>query len=104
MGQERGERVVVGVNRYQEQEEIAVPILRPDPDAEKKQAARLREHRARRNVIACDSALGVLRTAAQGDGELLGPMRAALLAGATLGEICTTLRGVWGTYRAARPV
>ena len=46
MGQERGERVVVGVNRYQEQEEIAVPILRPDPDAEKKQAARLREHRA----------------------------------------------------------
>jgi methylmalonyl-CoA mutase, N-terminal domain len=101
---ERGERVVVGVNRYQEQEEIAVPILRPDPDAERKQAARLREHRAHRNVIACDSALGVLRTAAQGDGELLGPMRAALLAGATLGEICTTLRGVWGTYRAARPV
>ena len=104
MGQEHGERVVVGVNRYQEDEEIPVPILRPDPDAERQQVARLARHRADRNAIACDTALGVLRTAAQGDAELLGPMRAALLAGATLGEICTTLREIWGTYRAARPV
>ncbi|MCA1668706.1 MAG: methylmalonyl-CoA mutase family protein [Thermomicrobia bacterium] len=104
MGQESGTRVVVGVNRYVEQEEIDVPILRPDPDAERQQIARLAAHRAVRNVIACESALGVVRTAAQGEGELLGPMRAALLAGATLGEICTALREVWGTYRAARPV
>lgn len=104
MGQERGERVVVGVNRYQEREEIPMPILRPDPDAERKQAARLKWHRAARNAISCDTALGVVRTTARGDGELLGPIRAALLAGATLGEICNALRDVWGTYRAPRPV
>ena len=104
LAQERGERVVVGVNRYQEAEAEAVPILRPDPTAERQQAERLKAHRAARNAIATDAALGVLQATAHGEGELLGPMRAALLGGATLGEICGALRHVWGTYRAPRPV
>jgi methylmalonyl-CoA mutase N-terminal domain/subunit len=104
MAQESGEKVVVGVNRYQEQEEIPVPILRPDPAAERQQVERLGQHRASRNAADCDAALGVLNAAAAGDGELLGPMRVSLLAGATLGEICGTLRQTWGTYRAPRPV
>ena len=104
MAQERGEKIVVGVNRYEEDEAIAVPILRPDPHAERQQIERLAAHRTARNVIACETALRVLKSAAEGDAEMLGPMRAALLAGATLGEICGALRAAWGTYRAPRPV
>ncbi len=101
---ERGERTVVGVNRYVEDEAVPPPVQRSDPAAERDQIARLVRHRAERNTIACDTALGVLRTVAATEGDLVSTMRAALLVGATLGEICGALRAVWGTYHAARPV
>lgn len=104
MRQERGEAATVGVNKYREDESVTVPVLRPDPATERAQIERLVRHRAERNVIACDSALGVLRSVAAGEGDLVKPMRAALLTGATLGEICDALRVAWGTYRAPRPI
>jgi len=84
-------------------EEIAVPILRPDPAAERKQAERLRAHREARNAIACESALGVLKTAAHGDAEMLAPIRAACWRARTPRGDLRGLREVWGTYGAARP-
>ena len=51
---------------------------------------------------AVDNALSAVRAAADGTDNLLPPMREALLAGATLGQICDTLRGVWGEYRPGR--
>ncbi|MFJ5719012.1 methylmalonyl-CoA mutase [Streptomyces sp. NPDC093149] len=92
------ERVVVGVNRFQLDEEEPYEPLRVDPAIEAQQAARLAKLRAERDQGAVDTALAELRKAAEGTDNVLYPMRAALKARATVGEVCDALRGVWGTY------
>jgi methylmalonyl-CoA mutase N-terminal domain/subunit len=94
-----GERVVVGVNRFRQDEEEAYEPLRVDPAIEAAQAARLATLRAERDTAAVDAALADLAKAAQGTDNVLPPMREALRRRATVGEVCHTLRGVWGTYR-----
>ncbi|MFE0625457.1 methylmalonyl-CoA mutase [Streptomyces sp. NPDC058864] len=93
-----GERVVVGVNRFQLEAEERYEPLRVDPAIETAQVARLAALRAGRDRRAVDSALSALRKAAEGTDDVLYPMRDALRARATVGEVCDALREVWGTY------
>ncbi|MFU8852090.1 acyl-CoA mutase large subunit family protein [Micromonospora sp. SL1-18] len=94
-----GERVVVGLNRFQIDEEEPYEPLRVDPAIEAAQAERLAKLRAERDAEAVERTLAELRAAAQGTGNVLYPMKEALRAKATVGEVCGTLREVWGTYR-----
>ncbi|MFE9862131.1 methylmalonyl-CoA mutase [Streptomyces sp. NPDC005506] len=93
-----GARVVVGVNRFQLDEEEPYEPLRVDPAIEAQQAARLAKLRAERDQGAVDEALGRLKKAAEGTDNVLYPMKDALAARATVGEVCNALREVWGTY------
>jgi methylmalonyl-CoA mutase N-terminal domain/subunit len=92
------ERVVVGVNRFTTQGHEPYELLRVDPTIEAAQAARLRTLRAERDNAAVTRHLDALRSAAQGTDNVLVPMKAALQARATVGEVSDALRDVWGTY------
>ncbi|WP_229868120.1 methylmalonyl-CoA mutase family protein, partial [Streptomyces chryseus] len=72
--------------------------LRVDPAIEKQQAERLCKLRAWREQSRVDDALALLKKAADGDDNVLYPMKEALAARATIGEVCDALREVWGTY------
>ncbi|MEU8711412.1 MULTISPECIES: methylmalonyl-CoA mutase family protein [unclassified Streptomyces] len=95
---EAGERVVVGVNRFRTDEEEPYEPQRLDPAVEARQTERLARLRAARESRAVGSALTALRRAAEGDDNVLPPMRRALRARATVGEVCDALREVWGVY------
>jgi methylmalonyl-CoA mutase N-terminal domain/subunit len=101
-----GERVVVGVNRFVTPDEEPYEPLRVDPTIEAQQAERLARLRSERDQAVVDRRLDELReiagrrsaqdpTASQ---NLLVPMREALRARATVGEVCHALRDVWGVY------
>jgi methylmalonyl-CoA mutase N-terminal domain/subunit len=97
---ETGERVVVGVNAYSEDDGEKVELLQVDPAIEHRQRERTSRVRASRDAATARSALDeVGRTAATED-NLLPPMREALRAGCTVGEICGVLRELWGTHDA----
>ncbi len=98
-GIDSGERVVVGVNRYQSASEERYEPLRVDPSIEADQRERLRVLREKRDNAAVDAALAALKKAAEGSDNVLYPMRDALRALATVGEVSNALREVWGTYR-----
>ncbi|WP_406157157.1 methylmalonyl-CoA mutase [Streptomyces canus] len=93
-----GDRVVVGVNRFQLDEEEPYEPLRVDPAIEAQQAERLCKLRAWREQSQVDGALEQLKKAAEGEDNILYPMKDALSARATVGEVCNALREVWGTY------
>ncbi|MER7754377.1 methylmalonyl-CoA mutase family protein [Kitasatospora sp. NPDC097643] len=94
-----GERTVVGVNRFRLDAEEPYQPLRVDPAIERQQAERLARLRAGRSSAAVVRALDGLRRTAEGTENVLYPMRDALAARATVGEVCDALRGVWGTHR-----
>ncbi|GAB4197092.1 MAG: methylmalonyl-CoA mutase family protein [Roseiflexaceae bacterium] len=96
---ERGEQVVVGVNRFTEAEQAPVPIFNPDERVAQEQAASLARVRAERDGAAVGAALDALKQAAAGHENVLPPMREALKRLATVGEVCGVLRRVWGEYR-----
>jgi methylmalonyl-CoA mutase, N-terminal domain len=99
---EAGDRVVVGVNRYREEDEIPPEILQIDePDVEA-QKERVRELRRRRDGDLVDELLGQVKETALGSSNLLPPMKEALRSGATLGEVSTALREVFGEYHPSR--
>jgi methylmalonyl-CoA mutase N-terminal domain/subunit len=97
---EAGERVVVGVNRYAEDDEEEMELHRLDPAAEWRQVERTQRARAERDSAGVEAALGRVREAARGDGNLLVPIREALADHATVGEVCDALREEFGTYDA----
>ncbi len=92
------ERVVVGLNRFATTDDEPYAPLRVDPAIEAQQGARLAVLRATRDQRAVDAALDALQAAASGTANVLWPMREALAARATVGEVCHALRSVWGTY------
>jgi methylmalonyl-CoA mutase N-terminal domain/subunit len=102
MGVEDGTRVVVGVNRFQSPGERYEP-LRVDPSIEADQRARLEALRAHRDNDEVARLLGEMKAMAAAsageDSNVLYPMREALRARATVGEVCGALREVWGTYQ-----
>jgi methylmalonyl-CoA mutase N-terminal domain/subunit len=92
------ERVVVGMNKFTLATEDPYEPLRVDPAIEAQQVDRLATLRATRDQSAVDEALTLLKTAAQGNQNCLYPMKQALKARATVGEVSNTLREVWGVY------
>jgi methylmalonyl-CoA mutase N-terminal domain/subunit len=96
---ERGDRIVVGVNRFQAVEEDARELQRIGAEEVERQVERVRTLRAERDASAVDAALADVRAAAEGSANLLPPMKEALRARATLGEVSDVLRGVFGEYR-----
>jgi methylmalonyl-CoA mutase N-terminal domain/subunit len=95
-----GERVVVGLNRYRLDTEEAYQPLRVDPVIEERARARLATLRRNRSAAQVQQALEELRHAAKDPHQnLLYPMKRALAARATVGEVCHALREVWGTYQ-----
>jgi len=93
------ERVVVGVNRFTVDEEDYYEPLRVDPTIEAQQHEGIARLRAARDQSVVDAALDAIRTAAHGTDNVLYPMRGALRARATVGEVSDALREVWGLYR-----
>jgi methylmalonyl-CoA mutase N-terminal domain/subunit len=97
---EAGERVIVGVNRYQEPDERPIEILRIDEALERKQVERVTALRARRDPAAVERTLAALRRAAAlPDANLMPAIVDASKAYVTMGEMCEALREVWGTWR-----
>jgi methylmalonyl-CoA mutase, N-terminal domain len=97
---ERGERVVVGVNRYEQEDEQQIEILRIDPALEQKQIERVQAVRASRDSAAAEAALARLKEdATHEDRNLMEPIMDASRAYVTMGEMCEALREVWGTWR-----
>lgn len=92
------ERVVVGMNRFRLDEEDPYEPLRVDPAIEAQQAERLATLRAERDQAEVDRHLAALKEAAEGTDNVLFPMKEALRARATVGEVCNALRDVWGVY------
>ncbi len=101
-GVESGERVVVGVNRFVESQEEPVELQHLDEDAVRRQVERLRKLRETRDNAAVERTLKEVEETARGTENLLPPMREALRARATLGEVSDALRGVFGQYRPGR--
>ncbi|GAA1839447.1 acyl-CoA mutase large subunit family protein [Asanoa iriomotensis] len=93
-----GARVVVGLNKFTIAEEEPYEPLRVDPAIEAAQAKRLATIRESRDAAAVAQALAAVKSAAEGTDNVLYPMREALRAYATVGEVCNALREVWGVY------
>ena len=91
--------IVVGVNRFVE-DEVEVPdIMRVDPSAERDQVARLRAFKEDRDQALVATRLEEVREAARGNGNMLPPLRLALNDRCTLGEVCAAMRDVFGRYQ-----
>jgi methylmalonyl-CoA mutase N-terminal domain/subunit len=96
-----GERIVVGVNKYAVAGEPGYTPLRVDPAIEQEQGERLAALRSGRDNAEVTRALDAVRRSAAGRDNVLYPLREALLARATVGEVCDALRAEWGVYRPA---
>jgi methylmalonyl-CoA mutase N-terminal domain/subunit len=97
---ERGERVIVGVNKFSaENEEITIPVLKIDPEIERRQIERIRAVRARRAKDPYARAMAALRDACMSKKNLMPFVLDAVRAEATLGEICDIFREAYGVYR-----
>ena len=96
---ERGDQVVVGVNRFESAAPARVELHRSDPEVARRQIARLQRIRAERDGAAVGRALAALGDAARGSDNLLPPILEAVRAYAGVGEICDVLRVAFGTYR-----
>jgi len=96
---DRSERTIVGVNDYVIDERLAIPILQMDPQGYERQVARLNRVRSERDPAAVAATLERLRVAAEGTGNLMGPILDAVNAYATLGEITGVFRRVFGEYQ-----
>ncbi|MBA3357706.1 MAG: methylmalonyl-CoA mutase family protein [Pyrinomonadaceae bacterium] len=95
---ERGEQVIVGVNKYQMEGEPQIPTLVIDESVRDHQVERLAQTRARRDAGSVDNALEKLKKAAQNEENTMPATIEAVRAYATLGEICSALRDVYGVY------
>jgi len=96
---ERGEKIVVGVNRFRQEGDEPLTALRIDPDIERQQVERLRTMRASRNQAEVVARLGELESVARGSDNLMPKILAACESLATVGEISDRLRRVFGEYR-----
>lgn len=96
---ESSDRVIVGINKFDEKTETSPPILKVDAALEEKQKRKLAELRTRRDNKAVASALAELKKAAATSANLMPPIIRAVGDYATLGEVSDALREVWGEYR-----
>src|SRR5579862_2588543 len=96
---EAAQRVIVGVNRYQQEDERPLELLRIDPTLEQKQVERVRAVRKGRDAAAAEAAVRRLEDDAASDANLMPALLDASRAYVTMGEMCDALRRVWGTWR-----
>jgi methylmalonyl-CoA mutase N-terminal domain/subunit len=96
---ERGERVIVGINRFETEEEVTIPVLKIDPEIERRQIERVRAVREKRAPAKYAQAVGALRDACLSDRNLVPYVLDAVRAQATLGEIADIFREAYGVYR-----
>jgi methylmalonyl-CoA mutase N-terminal domain/subunit len=101
---ERHERIIVGVNRYTDDEVVSPPLQRIDPGLETEQTARIAHLRATRDEAAWRTAMERLADAADSSENLVPVIIDAVKARATLGEISDRLRAAWGEHREVVPV
>jgi methylmalonyl-CoA mutase N-terminal domain/subunit len=94
-----GQDTIVGVNKFVTDEIDDVDILRVDPEAEQRQLARLKTFKESRDQTGVEEKLEAVRDVARGDGNLLHPIRAALAADASIGEVCGAMREIFGEYK-----
>ena len=91
--------IIVGVNKYVTNQVDDVDILKVDPESEKRQLERLKKWKENRDQAEVEKRLEELRDVARGDGNLLYPIKEALRAGGSIGEVCNAMRDVFGEYR-----
>ncbi|TAK31679.1 MAG: methylmalonyl-CoA mutase [Chloroflexota bacterium] len=96
-----GERILVGVNEFKSEEPVQIPLLRMDPEGERRHLARLERVRRERDNKAVEQRLEGLRMAAQSAANVMPSIIEAVRVYATLGEICQVFREVFGEYREA---
>jgi methylmalonyl-CoA mutase N-terminal domain/subunit len=101
---EMQDAIVVGVNRFQLEEERPVSTLRIDPELEQEQVERVRAVRERREAKLVDTTLARLEEAARSTENLMPHILKAVEAHATVGEISNRLRGIWGEYKETSTV
>jgi methylmalonyl-CoA mutase, N-terminal domain len=94
-----GDQIVVGVNRFTDDEAATPPTQRIDPEGERRQIERVRRVRAERSAETWTRAMDELETDAGGDANLMPAILAAVRAHATVGEISDRLRVAWGEHR-----
>jgi len=99
---ESGVRTIVGVNEFAGGDDVRVELQRIDPEVERRQLERTARVRAERSAEAAAAALAEVRKTAQSEANLLPPIREALRARCTVGEICGELREEFGMYDAQR--
>jgi methylmalonyl-CoA mutase N-terminal domain/subunit len=97
-----GEKVIVGVNRHVEESSDLVEVFPIDPGLQRQQAERVRRVREERDQPRAEAALADVAAAARGTQNLLVPMKEALRARATLGEVSDVLREAFGVYQPTR--
>jgi methylmalonyl-CoA mutase N-terminal domain/subunit len=97
---EAGEQIVVGLNKFRDEEVPPRTLLRVDPAVMRSQVARLKQLKAERDNLTVASAIEKLKKCAQGNDNLMPPIIEAVTSYATLGEVCDTLREVFGEYSA----
>lgn len=100
LARELVEEVVVGVNKYLEEDHASVPLQRINQEATARQMARVGEYKASQDRQAVDAALARVAETANGSENLLPVMKNAFQAGATLGQVADALRSVFGEYRS----
>jgi methylmalonyl-CoA mutase, N-terminal domain len=97
---ESKQRIIVGVNRYQLEDEQPLELLKIDPALEPQQIERVRALRGRRDSAAVEAALAALKAAsAREDVNLMPVILDAARAYVTMGEMCDVWREVWGVWR-----
>ncbi|QLG62090.1 acyl-CoA mutase large subunit family protein [Halorarum salinum] len=101
---EEGERVIVGVNEYQVEEEARIDLEEVSEEEERAQVQRVRDLRASRDSEAVEDALAALRDVARGDGNVMPAVVDAVKAYATVGEICNVFRDEFGEYQPGSTV
>jgi len=97
---EEGERVIVGVNQYVENEGLPIEVLKANPQLEEKQKAKLSKLRAERDNSRTTQALLALKEVAERHENVVPPLIQCVKAYVTIGEICDVLRSVYGEYKA----
>ncbi|MSW16361.1 MAG: methylmalonyl-CoA mutase, partial [Actinobacteria bacterium] len=98
---DKRERIVVGVNDFLTENDVAPILHKLDPKVGNEQRVRLAEHRAQRNNNQVTSALAEISKVAGSTENVMPALKAAIKVGATVGEICDALRAVWGVYRSS---
>jgi methylmalonyl-CoA mutase N-terminal domain/subunit len=94
-----GQDIIVGVNKFVTDQVDDVDILKVDPESEARQLTRLKAFKENRDQADVAAKLESLRDVARGTGNLLHPIRAALAADASIGEVCGAMRDVFGEYK-----